>query len=160
MGVFKYLAEILKQFSVSQRVFALLLMLIFSALVILGPKLIDAFIDTNEELTEKVVRQKLEIAELNSFIVNLNGEIRNGQISCTNEIIDREREILGMLDSLERIYRYNKKRERRIHANTIETMATARSMSKPDTILSNEVVSIEPVQEIIILEAEDKTAED
>ena len=99
--MFKYLAQILAQFSMTQRIMALLIILFSVIILTLTPKFLDAFTQDNDELWETVNQQSTQIIQMRGEITRLNGEIINNERECTNEIIRREKEILDMIGNLE-----------------------------------------------------------
>jgi len=112
--MFKYLAQILAQFSMTQRIMALLIILFSVIILTLTPKFLDAFTQDNGELWETVNQQSAQITQMRGEITRLNGEIINNERECTNEIIRREKEILDMIGNLE-----NKMERTRPRANMI-----------------------------------------
>lgn len=112
--MFKYLAQILAQFSMTQRIMALLIILFSVIILTLTPKFLDAFTQDNGELWETVNQQSTQITQMRGEITRLNGEIINNERECTNEIIRREKEILDMIGNLE-----NKMERTRPRANMI-----------------------------------------
>ena len=107
--MFKYVSDILKNFSMSQRIIALILLLFTIVIVLTGPKIVDSLTKDNTELIEKIEIQDLIIGDLKKDINNLNVQVdtlnnilRLNQIECTNQIIKREKEIMVQLSTLER----------------------------------------------------------
>jgi hypothetical protein len=100
MDMFKYISEILKQFTAAQKTVALLMLLTSIIMLSLGPKMIDAMSIDNTEYKNKVNRQSIEIKQLQLTVDSLDTKIRNGQRQCTNEIAQREAEFIAMLDEL------------------------------------------------------------
>ena len=98
--MFKYVSEILKQFTAAQKTLALLMLLTSIIMISLGPKLIDALSIDSTEYKSKVDRQTAEIKDLQVTVDSLDTKIRNGQRQCTNEIAQREAEFIAMLDEL------------------------------------------------------------
>lgn len=98
--MFKYVSEILKQFTAAQKTLALLMLLTSIIMISLGPKLIDALSIDSTEYKSKVDRQTAEIKDLQVTVDSLDTKIRNGQRQCTNEITQREAEFIAMLDEL------------------------------------------------------------
>lgn len=94
MNPFKYIAEIIAQFSNSQRVIALLLMLLTITVISVTPKLIDSTSHNDSAFSERIEAQKLIIVKLNKETDSLNYIIRKNRLECTNEIVNRETEIL------------------------------------------------------------------
>jgi len=99
--MFKYISEILAQFSMPQRIIALLVVLLSVIVITLGPSLINSITLDGDELWTTINKQKTQITELQDETFRLNQVIRDNQLECTNQIIDREREILEKLSFLE-----------------------------------------------------------
>lgn len=107
MDAFKYISEILKQFTHAQKVLALLMLLLSIIMITLGPKMIDSMTTDTSELSAHIVQQDNIIKLQNKRIRNLelttdslDTKIRNGERNCTNEITQREAEFIAMLDEL------------------------------------------------------------
>jgi hypothetical protein len=106
--MFNYIEGILKRFSARQRILVLILILSTIISVNAVPRIITAMTYDNEELTKKVETQAFINDNLNKDVINLNKEIevlnttiRTNQMDCTNQILNREKEILGQLSVLE-----------------------------------------------------------
>ena len=97
MNPFKYIAEIIAQFSKSQRIIALLLLLLTITIIFIVPKLINAFTHDDTSLNNRIETQKKLIGILNRDSDSLNNVIRKNQLECTNQIIARESEILNKI---------------------------------------------------------------
>jgi hypothetical protein len=98
--MFKYISEILSQFSKTQRVMALLMVLTTITIISIGPSLIDSITTDRKELELKIVKQTERITLLENQIDTLDSKIRENQISCTQEICARENEFIKMLDEI------------------------------------------------------------
>jgi hypothetical protein len=98
--MFKYISEILSQFSKTQRVMALLMVLTTITIISIGPSLIDSITTDRKELELKIIKQTERIALLENQIDTLDSKIRKNQISCTQEIYARESEFIQMLDEI------------------------------------------------------------
>ena len=99
--MFKYIAEILSKLSTGQRLMGLVFLLFTITIISVGPKIVGSFTQDNEELKMKVERQRLEIVELSKQVDTLNQRIISDQSSCTNRFVEREREVMELLTSLE-----------------------------------------------------------
>jgi hypothetical protein len=97
----KYIKDILTTITPGQRLFALVFLLIAITLMTVGPRLFDSVTMDHEELNLKVNRQKTEIFELNSRVGELTQQVLDNQRSCTNDLIAKEKEILGIITSIE-----------------------------------------------------------
>jgi cell division septum initiation protein DivIVA len=99
--MFKYISEILSKLSVGQRLLALVFLLLTITLISVGPKIVNAFTQDNEELKSKVEMQRTEIQELTKRVTDLNDQVLDDQVVCTDRFAKREQEILVMISSLE-----------------------------------------------------------
>jgi hypothetical protein len=98
--MFKYISEILSQFSKAQRVMALLMVLTTITIITIGPSLIDSITTDRKELELKITKQTERITLLENQIDTLDWKIREGQRSCTEELFNREGEFIKMLDEI------------------------------------------------------------
>jgi hypothetical protein len=98
--MFKYISEILSQFSKTQRVMALLMVLTTITIISIGPSLIDSITEDRTELELKITKQTERITLLENHIDTLDWQIRESQKSCTQEIWARENEFIQMLDEI------------------------------------------------------------
>lgn len=98
--MFKYISEILSQFSKTQRVMALLMVLTTITIITIGPSLIDSITTDRTELELKITNQSNRIKILENQVDTLDSKIREGQRSCTQEIYARESEFIQMLDEI------------------------------------------------------------
>ena len=98
--MFKYISEILSQFSKTQRVMALLMVLTTITIISIGPSLIDSITEDRTELELKITKQTERITSLENHIDTLDWQIRESQKSCTQEIWARENEFIQMLDEI------------------------------------------------------------
>ena len=98
--MFKYISEILSQFTKTQRVMALLMVLTTITIITIGPSLIDSVTEDRTELELKITKQTQRITSLENHIDTLDFRIRESQKSCTQEIYTRENEFIQMLDEI------------------------------------------------------------
>ena len=98
--MFKYISEILSQFSKTQRVMALLMVLTTITIITIAPSLIDSITEDRTELELKITKQTERITSLENHIDTLDWQIRESQKSCTQEIWARENEFIQMLDEI------------------------------------------------------------
>ena len=98
--MFKYISEILSQFSKTQRVMALLMVLTTITIITIGPSLIDSITTDRKELEDKITNQSNRIKILENQVDTLDSKIRESQKSCTQEIWTREEEFIKMLDEI------------------------------------------------------------
>ena len=98
--MFKYISEILSQFTKTQRVMALLMVLTTITIITIGPSLIDSITTDRKELELKITKQTDRITSLENHIDTLDFEIRQNQRSCTQQLYSREEEFIKMLDEI------------------------------------------------------------
>ena len=103
----------------TQRITALVVLLIAITTITLGPSILDAVSQDNEELNLKVERQRRQLILLNNEVDSLTFVIRKNQRDCTNQIIEREEEIYAQLDRLERELRLRNRNLSMIQSDTI-----------------------------------------
>ena len=115
--MFKYISEILSQFTKTQRVMALLMVLTTITIITIGPSLIDSITEDREELELKITKQTQRITSLENHIDTLDFEIRESQRSCTQEICARENEFIQMLDEIrEEAFKYKVSKRNNVSA--------------------------------------------
>lgn len=100
--MFKYISEILSKFTQKQRVMALLLVLLSIVVITLGPKLIDGLTYDDTELRTITSNQRNQILELSGEVGRLQTELIKSKSECTDLVIQRETEILQMIEDLQR----------------------------------------------------------
>jgi predicted RNase H-like nuclease (RuvC/YqgF family) len=98
--MFKYISEILSQFTRQQRIIALLMVLLTITLISLAPSLISAITTDRSELEYRISKQDEKIYLLENTIDTLDQKIRSNQRSCTQELFAREEEFIKMLDDI------------------------------------------------------------
>lgn len=100
--MFKYIKEILSQISPAQRLIALVFLLFSISLILVGPKIVESLTHSDEELIVITNRQRDQIIQLNAELSQLNLEMIKNKTECTNLVIGREKEILKMIEDLQR----------------------------------------------------------
>ncbi len=95
--MFRYISEIIAQFSTPQKVIALSLILLSIVIITIGPSMIES----NDELKEEIDAKTIKIKALESELNEKDTKIRSEQKSCTNQILEREKEFVAMLDYLQ-----------------------------------------------------------
>ena len=98
--MFKYISEIVSQFSTPQKVIALSLVLFSIIIITISPSLISAITMDRKDL-DKSIEDKKEIIKVLEEELKVKDLliIDNGR-SCTNEILKREQEFIGMLGQI------------------------------------------------------------
>ena len=105
--MFKYISEILSQFTETQRVMALLMVLTAITIITIGPSLISSITTDRKELEDKITKQEERINTLEDLTDTLNSKVRRNQRLCTEEIISREEEFIKMLDEIrDEVFKY------------------------------------------------------
>jgi hypothetical protein len=99
--MFKYISDILSKFTQTQRVIALIILLSSIIIISIGPKVIELITYNNEELEIKVESQRKLISELSQNVNDLNETVIKNQKECTNKILQRENEILIIINEIE-----------------------------------------------------------
>ncbi len=94
MSMFKYISEILGHFTAPQRILALLLLLFSIVIISIGPSYIDSITLNQEEYVEEIEKQKKLNKVFSDEIDTLNSKLIKNQRECTDEILQRERELL------------------------------------------------------------------
>lgn len=109
MVMFKYISEIISHFTAPQRILALLLLLLSIIVVSVGPSYIDAITLNQEEYVQEIKKQKKLNKLFGDEIDTLNDKLIRNQRECTDDILQRERELLEreqeIWDELERLKR-------------------------------------------------------
>ena len=100
MSFFKEIPQILSEFSKTQKLLALILLLFTIVIITISPSLISAITMDRKELEQKIDNKQNEIQNLRNSIFQLDSLVRTNQKNCTNEILKREEEFLQMLDEL------------------------------------------------------------
>ena len=97
----KYIKDILIEFDRKHRMKVLILLLVFLVIVILGQKYLEIQNPELKKLKEDNKEQQSQIDSLNVKVVKLNRVIISNQQQCTNSMVQREEEILGMIAELQ-----------------------------------------------------------
>ena len=82
--MFRYISEILSQFSTAQKVIALSLLLFSIVTISIGPSLIGAINLDKTELNAEIDKKDKKINQLEKYLDSKDSLIRYGQQSCTN----------------------------------------------------------------------------
>jgi len=107
--MFNYISDIISKFSQPQRIIALMLILLSIILITLGPSVIDSNTTNCDELKTTVSNQREQInksnEDISELIVKVRGlqkQIIDNQQECTDNIIERERQIYYEIERLKR----------------------------------------------------------
>ena len=117
--MFKYISEILSQFTKTQRIMALLMVLVAIVIITIAPSLISALESNSDSLKKQIARQNSRIETLENDIDTLNLKLRDQEMKCTDEIYSRETEFVQMLEDLKKDIKSKENSDnaiRRVHA--------------------------------------------
>ena len=147
--MFKYIADIIKQFTPQQRILALLMLLLTIIIISVTPNITGAIAKDPIEYKKQIKEREERIDDLELTIDTLDLEIRTNQRKCTNEIADRELEFNKMLDDVLSDIRkgkkvvYNQSNLKFIEhsaAQSDTSEVSAMMMQKPITIIKDDPV--------------------
>lgn len=99
-NMFKYLSDILKNFTPQQRILALLILVLTIIILTLGTNIINSNTNTCEELNIRIKTQETEIIQLNGRINELSYDLITNQKECTNNLIQKQKEIMGIVNEM------------------------------------------------------------
>jgi hypothetical protein len=98
--MFKYISEIISQFSTPQKVIALSLVLFSIVIITISPSLIGAITMDRKDLDKSIENKKEIIRTLEEELKTKNLLLIDNGRSCTNEILRREEEFINMLGQI------------------------------------------------------------
>ena len=108
----QYFTEILKTFSITQRIWALIILCVSVFFITFGSNIIDSIKPDPIQENLVVKRQKSQIISLNTQldsltlrVDDLTQEVINGQSECSHKRIQREKEIITQIDELQNMLR-------------------------------------------------------
>lgn len=142
--MFKYVSEILSQFTQTQRILVLLFLLLSIITLYLGPTYLNTVTLDNDELNTELNNQKTINFKFKNSIDSLNQKLIDNQINCTNKIIERETEILGLIDGITRKMNGTKMGYRTVNKTNVSDTS--------DVIVSEVVIVSDPRPEIMMKE--------
>lgn len=142
--MFKYVSEILSQFTQTQRILVLLFLLLSIITLYLGPTYLNTVTLDNDELNTELNNQKTINFKFKNSIDSLNQKLIDNQINCTNKIIERETEILGLIDGITRKMNSTKMGYRTVNKTNVSDTS--------DVIVSEVVIVSDPRPEIMMKE--------
>ena len=100
--MFKYVADIIKNISPQQRLFALFITLMFIFLITFGGRIISALSQTDNSLVRKVDRLEISNRQLSEQNQELQTLIIQSQLQCTKDITEVRKQILSEIGLLEK----------------------------------------------------------
>jgi hypothetical protein len=98
--MFNNISDILKSFTPAQRITALLILVFTIVLISLGPSLIDRHTTDCSELEIRVKSQQTQIMELSAQVEKLNRDLISGQSECTANLIQKQQEIMNIVNGM------------------------------------------------------------
>ena len=152
----QYFTEILKTFSIAQRIWALIILCMSVFFITFGSDIIDALKPDPTQQNLVVQRQKKEIISLNTQmdtltlrVDNLTQEVIDGQSECSNKRIQREKEIIAQIDELQNMLRGS-----RPHQMVIRNNGNGSSSNpKNDSIVRDEIKVINDDKTEVVISA-------
>lgn len=99
--MFKYISQILNKFTQGQRILALCILLLSITFITVGPKIVSSLTYDDTELKAQLNEKTNEINQLRKEVSNLNLQVQETQIECTDRVFQREQEILKMIEDLQ-----------------------------------------------------------
>jgi hypothetical protein len=126
----QYFKEILTTFSITQRIWALIILCISVFFITFGSDIIDAIKPDPTQQNLVVRRQRNQIVSLNTQldsltlrVDDLTQEVIDGQSECTRRRIDREKEIIAQIDEIEKMIRGNAMRQQLIRRTSEKSVS-------------------------------------
>jgi hypothetical protein len=150
--MFKYISKILAQFSTSQKIVALSILLLSIVIISIAPSIISSVTLDRDELNSEIKRQDTKIKKLEIHADSLEYKIRKSGMECTNQIVLREEEFLEMLENLKGDLRnHNNIEDRIVRLNTTTEKKIYPISTVGDSSVSMMMVREEPRQEKVII---------
>ena len=147
--MFKYISNILAQFSTPQKIVALSMLLLAIVIITIAPSFISSITLNRDELNSEIKRQDTKIKNLEINVDSLEYKIRKSGMECTNQIVLREEEFLEMLERLKGDLRNHNNIEDRIVR--LNTTTEKKIYPVGDSSVSMMMVREEPIQEKVII---------
>lgn len=145
--MFNNISEIISKFTQPQRIIALLLVLLSIVVITLGPSLIDNNTKDCGDLEvivnsqkERIIKNNDEIGVLMGKVSDLQRQVINNQQECTDNIVNREKEIYNQIEQL-------KRQMRGLKSNQIILDTVSIEMSQP-MIIDNVDVMMDGLNKI------------
>jgi hypothetical protein len=124
--MFKYIVDILKEFTSKQKLYALIVVLVAIVTIMVGPKLVSEF-KTDKEEYELIV-SSLRKRNRDLFVENeeLNNQIVKGRTECRVLLVEKENEVIAALTEIER----KMKTQKTFNKVTVDTVISDGTMSQ------------------------------
>lgn len=136
--MFKYVSEIISQFSKSQKILALLILSFSIIIISIAPSFIDSVTTDREELEAKISNSYKKIKKLEDDINLLDSNMRANQKTCTDDAFKREIDFKKMLQE--------------IQDELIRKEYKASKIKKLDEFIINDTVASPIIEKTIIYE--------
>lgn len=149
--MFNYISQILKNFTSSQRILVLLILVVSIVIITLGPSFINSNTNTCDELTIRLKSQEQQIIELNQRVNELNSQVLTGQKECTDNLISKQKEIMDIINGMIKDAEHSNKKT---IVKTNETRKTTMKIIDDGNQSTGEVSSMmvkEPETKVIIV---------
>lgn len=106
--MFKYIVDILKEFTSKQKLYALVIVLVAIVIITVGPKLISEFKTDKEEY--ELMISSLRKRNRDLFVENgeLSNQLIKGRTECRVLLVEKENEVIAALTEIERKMRTQK----------------------------------------------------
>lgn len=128
--MFKYIGDILKQFTSTQRLIALLILLISITIIMVGPKLVESFKTDKKDYEQLVVSLRNRNMTLTTENEDLSNQILINRRECRIKLVEKENEIIDVLSKIEN----NLNRNRHLQKVTTDTFVVNDSITKISSV--------------------------
>ena len=128
--MFKYVGDILKQFTSTQRLIALLILLISITIIMVGPKLVESFKTDKKDYEQLVVSLRNRNTTLTTENEDLSNQILINRRECRIKLVEKENEIIEVLSKIEN----NLNRNRHLQKVTTDTFVVNDSITKISSV--------------------------
>lgn len=128
--MFKYIGDILKQFTSTQRLIALLILLISITIIMVGPKLVESFKTDKKDYEQLVVSLRNRNTTLTTENEDLSNQILINRRECRIKLVEKENEIIEVLSKIEN----NLNRNRHLQKVTTDTFVVNDSITKISSV--------------------------
>lgn len=128
--MFKYIGDILKQFTSTQRLIALLILLISITIIMVGPKLVESFKTDKKDYEQLVVSLRNRNTTLTTENEDLSNQILVNRRECRIKLVEKENEIIEVLSKIEN----NLNRNRHLQKVTTDTFVVNDSITKISSV--------------------------
>lgn len=128
--MFNYLSDILKQFTATQRLFALGILLLSITIISVGPKLIESFKSDKKDYEQLLSSLRNRNGSLTKENEDLSNQILESRRECRIKLVEKENEIIGVLSKIENKLSKN----RNLRKITTDTVVINDSITKISSV--------------------------